>query len=232
MEKEKKYFWVKLRENFFESGEFRIILGKKDGDRFAFLYMRLLLISISSNGDIMLNENIPYNEELISEAFSLDIETVKEAMKLFKKLNLIQVSKNGILSITTFNKMVGSESAVAERMRKYRLKKLQCNTDVTNCTTEIEIETDTEKDLDLEKEKEQQQQKQKITREKIVVVAVSYFYFVKRELRCLTFSAIFSELTISLTRHIFLAPREIISFKFFSFIPPIAVNGISKFLIT
>ena len=69
---------------------------------------------------------------------------------------MIELLDDSTIYMNEVNKLIGSETSVAERVRKHREnnKLLQCNIDVTNCNTEKEIELEIDIEKDLEKEKE------------------------------------------------------------------------------
>lgn len=153
MEKTKRYYWIKLKTDFFNLAEIDFLLSQKDGCRYIVLYQMLCLQTANNNGELVsrLGEMIvPYNPDKIArdtKYFSKD--TVIVAMELFKKLNLIYTDDGVCLKIAGFENMVGSETNWAKQKReqreKHRLLSGQCPQNVLQ-------EIDTELDLEIDKD--------------------------------------------------------------------------------
>lgn len=167
----KKYYWIKLKNNFFDEPTIDFLMSQKNGCEYIVLY-QMLCLKTSNNNGILATEIgemiVPFDAEKISrDTKYFDVDTVTIAMELYRKLGLIYESQEGILSISNFDKMVGSETSSAKRVREYRERKkaLQCNYNVTEellqeelqsnneVTQEIEIEfRDRDKSKDINKE--------------------------------------------------------------------------------
>lgn len=152
----KKYFWLKLKRDFFKRHDIQIIESMPNGKDYILFYMKLLLESIDHNGHLRFNETIPYDEGMLATITSTNIDVVRSAMSTFIKLKMIEILDDQTIYMAEINKMIGSEVDSAERVRLHRgkLKALQCNEVVTKSNTEIEIDKEQEKDLYFsEKEK-------------------------------------------------------------------------------
>lgn len=156
----KRYYWLKLQENFFDREEIKIVENMKNGKEYIIFYMKLLLKSIKTEGKLMFRGVIPYTPEMLSSITNIDIDTVIVATDIFVKLGLMEKWDDGTLFLVETTNMIGSESDSAIRMRKLREKKSQnlipshCDSSVQNSDIEIEkdIELDKEKDIDIEKD--------------------------------------------------------------------------------
>lgn len=151
MEKSKRYYWIKLKTDFFNLAEIDFLLSQKNGCQYIVLYQMLCLQTANNNGELAsrLGEMIvPYDPDKIArdtKYFSKD--TVIVAMELFKKLNLIYADDGDCLRISGFENMVGSETAWAKEKREQREKqKLLSGQCPENVLTEIDIEKDIELD--------------------------------------------------------------------------------------
>mgnify|MGYP003305132685 CR=1 FL=1 len=149
---EKKYYWLKLKRDFFKRHDVRIIEQMPNGKDYILFYLKMLLESIDHEGALRFSETIPYNEQMLSVITDTNVDVVKSAMAVFVELGMIELLEDRTIYMNEVQKLIGSESAVAERVRKHRenRKLLQCNTDETKGNTEIEID----KEIDKEKEKE------------------------------------------------------------------------------
>ena len=160
-EKEKKFFWLKLKEDFFTSEiaikKLRKIAG---GDTYTIIYLKILLRSLRDSGKIFFEGvDDSFHEEL---ALILDEEpdNVLFTLTFLEKCGLLVKTSDYEYELTAIPNMTGSESESAPRVRRFREKQkmLQCNADVTECNEDVqkcntEIEIETEKKIEKSKEK-------------------------------------------------------------------------------
>lgn len=152
MTKEKKrFYWIKLKENFFDLETIDWLISQKNGCEYIVLYQKLCLLTANKGGNLEIKIGemlIPYDVNKIARDTKFSVDTVIVAMELFKKIGLIYEQENGILHIPYVNELVGSETSSAKRVREFRQRKaLQCNTKCnTDVTQEIEYR---EKILDI-----------------------------------------------------------------------------------
>lgn len=156
MSDNKKYYYLKLKDNFFDSPEIKVLESMKNGYKYSNLLLKLYLKSLKFNGALRLNEYIPYNIEMISTVVDMDIDTVNSAFKIFKQLKLIEILENGTIYMLDIQNYIGLSSTEADRKREYR-KKIEAEK-MTNLLssgqmsdknppeidTEIEIDTNTD----------------------------------------------------------------------------------------
>lgn len=161
---EKKYYWLKLKDDFFKRHDVKIIEAMDNGKEYILFYLKLLVESISHEGRLRFSDTIPYSEKMLATITDTNIDIVRTALKIFQELNLVEILDDQTLYMSEVTRMIGSESASAERMRRSREKRLpsQCDAPVTDgdadvqkSDTEIEIDTEKDRELDLEKESEQ-----------------------------------------------------------------------------
>lgn len=146
----KKYYWLKLKNDFFNQKEIKKLRRIAGGDTFTIIYLKMQLFSIKTEGII----SFEGTEENLAEQLALeldeDVDNVKLTLSFLNANNLIeQVNKEDFL-LNKVLEVIGSETESAERVRRFRDKKkgqkaLQCNDDVTKSNTEIEIEIDKSK---------------------------------------------------------------------------------------
>lgn len=155
MEKTKRYYWIKLKTDFFNLAEIDFLLSQKNGCQYIVLYQMLCLQTANNNGELASKVGemiIPYDPDKIArdtKYFSKD--TVIVAMELFKKLNLIYTDDGICLKIAAFENMVGSETGWAKQKREQREKqKLLSGQCPPNSPQEIDKELDIEIDEDIE----------------------------------------------------------------------------------
>lgn len=139
MSDNKKYYYLRLKENFFDSEEMKIIEGMPDGYLYSNILLKLYLRSLKTDGRLMLGGKIPYSPEMISSVTGHPVGIVKQAISIFKELGLIEILDNGAIYITDIQNFIGKGSTEADRIREYRKKiadenKLIDNTKVIDCT--------------------------------------------------------------------------------------------------
>lgn len=159
---QKKYYWLKLKEDFFDDDTIEWIEDQPNGSTYALFYLKLCLKSLKTNGVLIRNVGdmlIPYDAKKLAEITRTDTDTVKVAMDLFQKIGLIQILENGEIFISQLENMVGSETSKAQLMRNKRARDKQKaleepkETDSNN-VTEVLPNCYTEKEKEKEKEKE------------------------------------------------------------------------------
>lgn len=127
---EKRYFWIKLNENFFNLDTVDFLFSQKNGCEYIVLYLKLLLQTKNTDGDMATKigeMTIPYDAEKIARDTKFSVDTVLVGLELFKKLGMIVEKDNGIYNIPYTEATIGSETSSAQRVRKHRQKVLQCN---------------------------------------------------------------------------------------------------------
>lgn len=120
--RKKRYYWLKLKEDFFNSKEIKKLRKLAGGDTFVIIYLKMLLISI--NNDCIISYDgveSSFEEEL---ALQLDegVDNVKITVMYLKAQGLLeQIEVDGSkYSLPYAVENLGSESASAERMRNKR----------------------------------------------------------------------------------------------------------------
>ena len=160
MSDNKKYYYLRLKDNFFDSDELKILESMKDGYLYSNILLKLYLRSLKNDGKLVVNDRIPYNAEMLASVTGHQVGTVKQALSIFRDLGLIDVLENGAIYMLDIQNFIGKGSSEADRKREYRQR---IETDKTNVQTNLrqiseksppEIEIELEKDIEIEKEKE------------------------------------------------------------------------------
>jgi len=134
-----RYYWLKLKEGFFDDKNIKYLRKLPDGDKLVIIYLRMQLYSLKTEGIINYSCILPSCEEELALALNEDIETVTSALNALVKLKLVEIWDNETIYMAAMQEFIGSEGSSAERVRRHReAKALQCNTNVTKCNTEIE----------------------------------------------------------------------------------------------
>lgn len=118
--REKKYYWLKLKRDFFKRHDIRIIEKMQNGKDYVLFYLKMLLESIDHEGELRFSDAIPYNEEMLSVITDTNVDVIRQAMRIFIDLGMIEVLEDETIYMNEVQKMIGSESAAAERVRRHR----------------------------------------------------------------------------------------------------------------
>lgn len=118
----KKYYYIRLKENFFESEEIVLLESMQDGYLYSNILIKLYLKSLKNNGKLIFNECIPYNQEMIATITRHSVGVVEKALNIFEELGLIDVLNNRIIYMSDIECLVGKSSTEADRKRISRAK--------------------------------------------------------------------------------------------------------------
>ena len=128
MAENRKYYFLKLKEDFFDQREIVVLEGSKDGILYVNILLKLYLKSLQHNGKLLLNEQTPLSAEMIALLTRHEIGTVERAMRAFMQLGLVVVQENDIYYMPEIEQMTGKGSSDAERKARYRRQKAEENT--------------------------------------------------------------------------------------------------------
>ena len=118
---DKKYFWLKLKRDFFKRHDIRIIESMPNGKDYILFYLKLLCESVDHDGNLRFSDSIPYSEDMLSTITNTNIDIVRSAIKVFTELNMMEILDDGTYFMNEVNKMIGCETEWAIRKRKQRL---------------------------------------------------------------------------------------------------------------
>ncbi|UBU73663.1 phage replisome organizer N-terminal domain-containing protein [Lactococcus lactis] len=161
----KKYYYMRLKENFFDSDEMIILENMDNGDGIIYsnILLKLYLRSLKYEGRLMFNERIPFNPQMLSTIVRHPVGVVEKALKAFVDLGLVEVMDNGAIYMLDIQNFIGKTTTEADRIKAYRSKINKEKGLVSNdtpklvqmydkSTPELELEIDIEKEIDKEVE--------------------------------------------------------------------------------
>ena len=148
-------YYLKLKENFFDSDEAIILESMPDGYIYSNILLKLYLRSLKNNGLLMFNDIIPYNSQMLSTITRHQVGTIEKAISIFKDLRLIEVLDNGAIYMANIENFVGKSSSEGDRKRKRRAELSNLNLLNGQMSGQMsdkrppEIELEIEKDIEL-----------------------------------------------------------------------------------
>ena len=151
MSENKRYYWLKLQENFFDDDTIDFIESQENGEKYVLFYLKLCLKALKNEGKLIRYVGemlLPFDDVGLSKITRTDIDTVRSALILFSKIGLIKKLDTGEIFLTQLNEMVGTETQKAKYMRERRLQERnngvtmlpECNSDVTQSIELRDIE--------------------------------------------------------------------------------------------
>ena len=152
--KNKRYYWIQLAQDFFKSKEMKLLRKIAGGDTHTIIYLKMMLISLEDGGHIYYDGLADNLAEEIALVIDENVEDIKITLIFLESKGLLTRNSDRDYFLEQVPEMVGSETASARRVRKFRENQLalQCNNDVTKRNGDIYIEkdinTEIEKDVD------------------------------------------------------------------------------------
>lgn len=168
MSDNKRYYYLKVKETFFDGEEMKILESQQNGVIYQNLYLKMCLLSVKSGGALLFKDAIPYDVNMLSSVLRVNIDTVKTGIEIFSKLGLIEIIDDKTIYMTDIQALIGQSSSEGERKKLYRAKinrikkitKGQTSGQTSALvpqkmgqrTPELELKTDTKKEPKKEKQ--------------------------------------------------------------------------------
>ena len=149
----RKYYYLKLKESYFDDDAIVLLESMPDGILYSNILLKLYLKSLKNGGKLQLDENIPYTAQMIATLTRQQVGTVERALGIFQQLGLVEQLHGGLLYMTDIELMIGQSSTEAERKRAARLANKALPPPRTNGGHLSDIRPP-EIDIELEKEGE------------------------------------------------------------------------------
>ena len=152
----RKYYYLKLKESYFDEDAIVLLESMQDGVLYSNILLKLYLKSLKNGGKLQLDENIPYTAQMIATITRQQVGTVERALQIFMKLGLVEPLQNGALYMSNIELLIGQSSTEGERKRRAR-RALQEQAALPEavadkCPPERELEIEIEKEIDIELE--------------------------------------------------------------------------------
>ena len=157
----KRYYWLKLKDDFFRSKRIKKLRKMERGDTLVILYLKLQLIAMKNEGVIVYTALEPSFEEELALELDEDADTVRTLLAYLQNVGLAERKEEKQFFFPYAVENTGSETGNARRVRRHRERKRsemlhcnsadeQCNNSSAQCNTEIEKEIELEIDPEIE----------------------------------------------------------------------------------
>lgn len=158
----KRYYWLKLREDFFSSKRIKKLRKLAGGDTYTIIYLKMQLLAMKSEGVLEHTGLEPTFAEELALDLDEEADNVSVTVNYLLNCGLLETSDSIEYFVPYAVANTGSEGASADRVRKFRERKaLQCNADVTDGNADVtqvkqigNVEKEIEKEIEIEKEKD------------------------------------------------------------------------------
>ncbi len=154
MSDNKKYYYLKLKDNYFDQDNIKVLESMKNGHIYSLIILKLYVKSSKYDGKLMMTHEIPYkpdNVDILANVINHDIDHVKEAIKKGIQLGLITLLNTKEFWMTEIQNFIGHSSTEADRIREYRNKIGCTNVQQMNDKSTPELKIDKEIELDIKK---------------------------------------------------------------------------------
>ena len=116
----RKYYYMRLKEDYFDSEEQNVLESLPDGYLYSNILLKLYLKSLKRDGLLMFTDMIPYNAQMIAAVTRHQVGTVEKALQIFEQLGIIKRLETGEIYMMDIQNFVGSSSDEADRIRSFR----------------------------------------------------------------------------------------------------------------
>ena len=156
-----KYYYMRLRADFFKRNDIKLIEGMQDGTIYCLMLLKLLAASLEHNGHLLLNGDIIMTPEMLAKVTDYEVGTVERALKVFMQLGLVEQLPDNSYFMLELEGMVGKTSNEADRKRikRQEIKQLvdgetadKCPPKVRHLSDKYPPEIDIEKETDIKSE--------------------------------------------------------------------------------
>ena len=160
MSEGKRYYWLKLKDDFFQSKRIKKLRNMAGGDTYTIIYLKMQLLSLRTDGVLRWSGL----EDNFADELALDLdekaEDVEVTLMYLLNVGLAETTDNITYFLPWVLENTRSETAATQRSRDYRARQrmLQCNTNATqvqqlrDAESEIESEKEIEKEIESESE--------------------------------------------------------------------------------
>lgn len=160
----KRYYWLKLQDDFFKSKRIKKLRKIAGGDTYTIIYLKMQLLAMKKDGILEYTGLEPTFADELALDLDEEPENVSVTVSFLLSCGLLETSDNKEFFIPYAVLNTGSEGASAKRVREHRERKaLQCNADVTGVKQIGNGEKEKEKEIEIEIEQETKKEKRETT---------------------------------------------------------------------
>lgn len=153
--------WIKIVVDIFDDEKIRLIESMPDGDALIVIWIKLLCLAGKQNnhGVFMINDRLPYTEEMFATIFNRNISTVKLALSTFEKFGMIEIYNNTVIipkweKHQSLDALEKSREATRQRVKKWREQQKLLTCSECNVTDNVTVTESNADRIRIENKKE------------------------------------------------------------------------------
>lgn len=164
-----KFYWLKLKKDFFKRHDIKILEGMPNGKEIVLFYLKLLCESVDHDGELRFSDSIPYTSHMLASVTNTELAVAEQGIKILEELGMLVKDKEETIIMKDAVRMLGCESAWAEKKRAQRTSGGQSGDNVPQvsspCPPSVPKMSDKsiekEKDIRVKKEREKEKEREK-----------------------------------------------------------------------
>lgn len=147
-----RYYWLKFKEDFFDSKRIKKLRNMAGGDTYCIIYLKMQLKALKTGGML----EFTGVESEFADELALDLDEkpddVRVTLLFLLQYGLCECSDNVHYYLPWVEENTGSETDSTQRVREYRerQKSLQCNAIVTKVKRIGNAEIEKEKEIEID----------------------------------------------------------------------------------
>lgn len=117
----KRFYWLKLKKDFFQQHQIKVLKALPNGRLYALIYLELLAESTTHNGELRYSQMLPYDTVTLAAVIDEDKDNLEKAIETFVNLELVEILDDGTIFMSEISRLIGSETGQTIRKRESRL---------------------------------------------------------------------------------------------------------------
>ena len=147
--------WIKIVSDIFDDEKILLIENMPEADKIIVIWFKLLCLAGKNNnsGVFMLNDKIPYTDEMLATIFRRNVSIVRLALEVFEKFGMIEII-NGVITIPNWGKHQNLDQLEKKKeyMRTYMSDYRKLQESKVNSKTNSKANV-SQADIDIDKNK-------------------------------------------------------------------------------
>ena len=153
--------WIKIVTDIFDDEKIILIESMPDADCIIVLWFKLLCLAGKQNNDgvFMLNERMPYTDEMLAHIFRRPLTTVRYALKVFEQYGMIEIINDTITipnwakhqQLDSLNKRREYQRNLMAKRRAEQKKQVLALTDANSLASVSTLDKEGEREGDKER---------------------------------------------------------------------------------
>ena len=117
----KRYYWLKLKKDFFQQHQIKVLKALPNGRLYALIYLELLAESCSHDGELRFSKMMPYDTVTLAAVIDEDKDNLEKAIETLERLELVEIIDDGTIYMSEIERLLGSETGQTIRKRESKI---------------------------------------------------------------------------------------------------------------